>query len=341
VQRGREPTVKDVARHAGVSPGVVSRVVNANGAVSDRTRKQVLASIKALNYRPHSAARELRTRTTNTIGLVLADVANPFFAQLADRIVRQAAEVGLGVLLTTTQEDPAMEQRSIELLLEKRVRGVIAAPGSANAAAWRNMRELGVDLTFVDRIVARVPGVDVVGMNNEEAARAATDLLIEQGHQRIALISGPSTTSTGRERMAGYRQALRDRGLAEDADLVGELAFRSEGGESLLRSLLEQRRPPTALLVANTAVSADVVRHLRELRIAVPGALSVVVFHDAEWTALMTPALTVVRHQLDDLARSAVTMLHSRMYAEKPLRRREIRVSSELIVRDSVAPPAT
>ncbi|MDA3630259.1 LacI family DNA-binding transcriptional regulator [Saccharopolyspora oryzae] len=337
--RGRAPTVKDVAEHAGVSPGVVSRVVNANGSVSERTRKRVLASIKALDYRPHSAARELRTRTTNTIGLVLADVANPFFAHLAEHVVRHSAEFGLGVLLTTTQEDPAMELRSIELLMQKRVRGVIAAPGTGNAAAWRHMRDLGIDLTFVDRVIDRIPGIDVVGMDNESAAHAATTALLERGHRRIALVSGPSTTSTGRERIDGYRRALGEHDIAENPALVAELAFQRSGVENAVRAMAGLDEPPTALVVGNTAVSAHVVRYLQECGVRLPEDLSVVVFHDAEWAKLMTPQITVVRHQLDALARNAVEMLHSRMNSDEPLRRREIRLDSELVIRSSVAAP--
>lgn len=337
--RGREPTVKDVAEHAGVSPGVVSRVVNANGSVSERTRERVLASIAKLGYRPHSAARELRTRTTNTIGLVLADVANPFFSQLADHIVRHAADAGLGVLLTTTQEDPAMELKSIELLMQKRVAGVIAAPGTENAGAWRHMREIGVELTFVDRFIGRIPGIDVVGMDNEHAAHSATTALVERGHRRIALVSGPRTTSTGHERIAGYRRALREHGIAEDPALVAELAFRNVEAETALSGILALPEPPTALIVGNTAVSASVVTHLRAAGTSVPEELSVIVFHDAEWTALTSPPLTVVRHRLDDLARHAVEMLNTRLNSPERLRRREKRLPSELVIRPSIAGP--
>ncbi|MFC7343477.1 LacI family DNA-binding transcriptional regulator [Saccharopolyspora griseoalba] len=337
--RGREPTVKDVAEHAGVSPGVVSRVVNANGSVSDRTRQRVLDSIDELGYRPHSAARELRTRTTNTIGLVLADVANPFFSQLADHVVRHATRAGLGVLLTTTQEDPAMELKSIELLMQKRVCGVIAAPGTENRAAWRHMRSLGIELTFVDRFVDRIGSIDVVGVDNERAAHDATTALLERGHRRIALISGPSTTSTGRERVSGYSRALSERGVDEAPGMVAELAFRNVEAESALSRVLSQPEPPTALIVGNTAVSATIVTHLRESGIAIPDDLSVVVFHDAEWTALMSPPLTVVRHQLDELAEHAVDMLHSRLESTERLRRREKRLPSELVVRGSIGPP--
>jgi LacI family transcriptional regulator len=336
--RGREPTVKDVAEHAGVSAGVVSRVVNANGSVSERTRERVLASIAELGYRPHSAARELRTRTTNTIGLVLADMANPSFSQLADHVVRHAADAGLGVLLTTTQEDPAMELKSIELLLQKRVGGVIAAPGTENAPAWRHMRETGVELTFVDRFVDRIPGIDVVGMDNEHASHSATTALIERGHRRIALVSGPSETSTGRERIAGHRRALQEHGIAEDPALVVELAFRHVEAGTALSGVLALPQPPTALIVGNTAVSASVVTHLRSAGISVPQDLSVVVFHDAEWTALTSPPLTVVRHRLDDLAKCAVDMLNTRLNSTERLRRREKRLPSELVIRPSIAP---
>jgi len=333
--------MKDVARHAGVSPGVVSRVLNeGTGPVAPETRRRVLASIRTLRYRPHSGARELKTRTTNTIGLVLADVSNHFFAELADHVVRAARARGLGVLLTTTQEDAALEGRSLDMLMDKRVRGVIAAPTGANAAAWRQVRAMGVQLVFVDRTVDRVPGADVVGVDNDGAAFAATAHLVAHGHRRIALISGPPWASTGRERLAGYGRALAESGADRDPRLVCEIDFRdAAGADAALDGLLALDPPATGLIVCNTALAETLAARVRARGVAVPGELSIVVFHDAPWTALMTPGLTVVRHPVEALAARAVELLSGRLGPEAPARRREVRLSSALVERESVAPP--
>jgi LacI family transcriptional regulator len=329
-------TIKDVARRAGVSPAVVSRVLNADtGPVAAGTRQRVLDAIKELRYRPNIGARELKTRTANTVGLVLADVSNHFFAQLADCVVARARELGWGVLLMTTQEDAGLERRSVELLMEKRVRGVIAAPTGGNAASWRQLRDMGIDLVFVDRSVPRVAAADVVHVDDEDGAHTATRHLIGQGHQRIALLAGPPDTSTGRARTQGYRTAVAELGARDDPELVLQVDFRDDA-TAICRRLLSLRPAPTGLVLANTAMSEGVMSRLREAGVDVPGQLSVVVFHDAPWTRLMTPGVTVVRHPVPELAQHAVDLLVQRLASTRPLRRREVALPSELVLRGSV-----
>src|SRR4051794_17216128 len=301
--------MKDVARHAGVSQGVVSRVLNDGiGPVAPETRKRVQASIEALRYRPHAAARELKSQKTSTIGLVVADVANEFFARLADHVVRAARALDLGVLLTTTQEDATLETGSVEMLMDKRVRGIIAAPTGRNTAIWRQAADMGAQIVFVDRTLADVPGADVVGVDNEAAAFDATAHLIERGHRRIAIISGPLSISTGRERVTGYRRALKQ--LGSDDEFVFEADFRDPTVGGAVDALLALEDPVTAVVVSNTALAATVMRRLRELHVAIPDDLSIVVFHDAPWTALAMPAFTVIRHPVEEIADTAVRLLN-------------------------------
>jgi len=334
----RAVTIKDVARHAGVSQGVVSRVLNDGiGPVAPETRKRVLASIEALRYRPHVAARELKSQKTSTIGLVVADVANEFFARLADHVVRAARALDLGVLLTTTQENAALEIGSVEMLMDKRVRGIIAAPTGRNTAIWREVTDIGAQLVFVDRALAEVPRADVVGVDNDAAAFDATQHLIEHGHRRIAIISGPLSISTGRERVAGYRRALEQLGTDPDDQLVFEADFRDPTVGGAVDALLALENPVTAVVVSNTALAATVMHRLRALEIAIPDDLSIVVFHDAPWTALAVPAFTVIRHPVEAIADTAVRVLNQRLSAESPQRGEHVRLTSTLVARGSVA----
>ena len=249
--RRRAVTIKDVARHAGVSQGVVSRVLNDGiGPVAPATRQRVQASIKELQYRPHAAARELKTQTTSTIGLIVADVANEFFARLADHVVRAARTLGLGVLLTTTQEDPGLESASVEMMIDKRVRGIIAAPTGRNPAIWRQVTEMGAQLVFVDRTLDRVPRADVVGIDNEAAAFAATQHLIETG-------IGGSPSSAARSpspRAANGSWATGGRWSSSAptrtrARLRGRLRRPTAGGA--VETLLALKDPVTAVVVSN------------------------------------------------------------------------------------------
>lgn len=310
-----------------------------SGPVAPETRLRVLASIKSLHYRPHAAARELKTQSTSTIGLVVADVANEFFGQLADRVVRAARAHDLGVLLLTTQEDAVLESDSVKMLMDKRVGGIIAAPTGRNSGVWRQVTDMGVHLVFVDRTVTRVPAADIVGVDNQAAGYAATDHLIEHGHRRIAIISGPLAISTGSERVAGYRRAIQDQGLDDDDRLIFEADFRDPRGSAAVDRMLALEDPPTALVVSNTARAAAVAARLGERDVSIPEDLSLVVFHDATWAALAKPGITVIRHPMGEIADRAVDQLAKRMTEDWPERGEVIRLTSELVSRGSVATP--
>ena len=334
-------TVKDVARYAEVSQGVVSRVVNpGTGPVSPATREKVLAAIDALDYRPHRGARDLRTATTTTIGLVLADVSNEFYSLLADHLVSLARERGLGVLVTTTQEDAEAERACLELLMEQRVAGIIGAPVGDDATAWEQARAFGVELVFIDRALDHVSGADVVGIDNPRAAHVATAHLLGMGHRRVALIGGPLSTSTGRERIAGYTEALARANIEPDPTLVHAVPFRGGAGVAAVDTLLGLPAPPTALVLGNTAAAWGVVARLRERGVQVPANMSLVVFHDLAWTSLLDPPITVVRHDVRALAETALSRLLLRLGKGDVREGRQFHMVSELVVRGSDQPPA-
>ena len=252
-------------------------------------------------------------------------------------MVRAARALDLGVLLTTTQEDPALEAGSVEMLMDKRVRGIIAAPTGRNSAIWREVTDMGTQLVFVDRTLAEVPLADVVGVDNEAAAFDATQHLIDHGHRRIAIISGPLSISTGRERVAGYRRALEQLGADPLDEFVFEADFRDPTVGGAVDALLALEDPVTAVVVSNTALAATVTRRLRDLQVAIPDDLSIVVFHDAPWTALAMPAFTVIRHPVDAIADTAVRLLNQRLTTDPPQTGEHVRLTSTLVSRASVA----
>jgi LacI family transcriptional regulator len=205
----KQATIRDVAREAGVSVAVVSRVLNdGTGPVAPTTRARVVDVIERLGYQPRAAARELQQHSITTIGLMLTDLANPFFARLADRVVWEARARGVHVVLLTTQEDPHLEAESIDTLVGRSAGAVIATPTGGNVDKWTRLTNLGVNVVFVDREIDEMPDADVVAISNELSAETATQHLLDLGHQRIAFISGPLTTSTGRDRVAGFRKTM-------------------------------------------------------------------------------------------------------------------------------------
>ncbi|KQX08137.1 MULTISPECIES: LacI family DNA-binding transcriptional regulator [unclassified Leifsonia] len=336
----RKPaTIRDVARDAGVSVAVVSRVINeGSGPVAAATRARVVEVIEQLGYQPRAAARELQQRGSTTIGLVLADLTNPFFARLADRVVWEARARGIHVVLLTTQEDEHLEAESIETLIGRSVGSVIATPTGGNAAKWRRLIELGVNVVFVDREIEELPEADVVTIRNDQSAEVTTRHLLELGHERIAFISGPLTTSTGRSRVAGFRQAMTDAGLPVDDRLIRAIPFRGDSGGDAVSALLALPDPPTGIIVGNTAQVRSSLRRIKQIGVSVPEDLSVVVFDDNPWTELVSPPLSVIRQPIDMLASHSVDVAVGRLrgaFTEPP---RRIEIDAEFVQRSSAAP---
>jgi LacI family transcriptional regulator len=336
----KSATIRDVAREAGVSVAVVSRVLNdGSGPVAPHTRARVVDVIERLGYRPRAAARELQQHSITTIGLVLTDLANPFFARLADRVVWEARARGVHVMLLTTQEDPHLEAESIETLVGRSVGSVIATPTGGNLDKWKRLTELGVNVVFVDRQIDRLPEADVVAIGNDLSAETATRHLLDLGHRRIAFISGPSSTSTGRDRVAGFRRAMSRAGVDVDERLVHAIPFRGDSGGDVVSALLALPVPPTGLIVGNTAQVSSAVHRIKQARIAVPDDLSLIVFDDNPWTELVSPPLSVIRQPIDMLALHSVELAVGRLKGALTERPRHIRVNAEFVQRSSSAPP--
>lgn len=336
----KQPTIRDVAAAAGVSVAVVSRVLNpGSGPVAVATRGRVNEVMESLGYHPRTAARELKHGPPTTLGLLLADVSNPFFARLADRVVQEAHSRGIQVLLMTTQEDDQLESERLSTLIERRVSGIIATPTGNNLEIWKKLQDMGTDVVFVDRSIPALPTVDVVTINNTESARSATALLAAHGHRRIAIVSGPASSTTGRDRIAGYREALEAAGLEQDDVLIRSTPFRGTAGGDAMTALLNLEDPPTAVVVANTAQVTAVLRRLAHAGVSIPGDLSVIVFEDSPWTELMTPPLTIVRQPIDLLARHSVQLALANASGKTSGKSTVIRVDAELLERSSVGRP--
>ena len=336
----KQATIRDVARDAGVSVAVVSRVLN-DGTVAPPTKAKVVAAIERLGYQPRAAARELQQRATATIGLVLTDLANPFFARLADRIVWEARARGIHVLLLTTQEDPHLEAESIETLVGRSAGAVIATPTGGNADRWARLTELGVNVVFVDREIDELPEADVVAISNDLSAETATQHLLDLGHQRIAFISGPLSTSTGRDRIIGFRKAMNRAGVTIDERLICPIPFRGDSGSDAMGALLALPSPPTGLIVGNTAQVRSTVHRLKQSPIAVPDDLSLIVFDGNPWTELVSPPLSIIRQPIDLLALHSVELAAGRMRGALTDSPRHIRVNAEFVQRSSSAPPTS
>ncbi|KMN35564.1 LacI family transcriptional regulator [Chromobacterium sp. LK1] len=320
-------SIKDVARAAGVSVATVSRAL-ADGPVSEALKAKVAAAIAATGYRPNLSARRLRSQHSDTIGLIVSDIRNPFFTAVSRAVEDVAYQAGMRVILCNTDENPDKEAMYLRLMQEERVTGVIFAATRATAETL-DAQALGFPVVLVDRAA---PGgaADAVVLDNAAAAGLLVDHLREQGHERIGGLFG-NTSSTGAERHAGFAAALTAAGLEAPARFVAPTA---EAAQQAVSAWLAEAEAPRALVISNGLLLLGAMRAVRELRLELPRQLALAGFDNDSWTELAGPGLTVIEQPVDEIGRAAMAMLLERL--EQPQRpTRKVVLSGRLVVRGS------
>lgn len=296
----RTVTIRDVAAQAGVSVATASRVLSGHPATSPGSRSRVEAAVADLGYRPDARARSLRKTRTGTIGILVSDVRNPFFAEIAYAVERRALQAGIATLVCNADESVEQQDRYLDLLVSQRVDAMVIAPQGDGSGSLREVLGLGIPVVFVDRTLdgAAADGVAVPSITSDNRAgmREAVAHLVGLGHRRVGLIAGPQQTSTGRERLAAYRDAAAEAGLDPDPALVAQGDFQHASGAAGARRLLDLDRPPTAIIAADSPMTLGALEVLRERGVAVGADVSLVGYDDLPAFSLVTPALTVVAH---------------------------------------------
>jgi LacI family transcriptional regulator len=330
-------TMNDVARAAGVSVATVSHVVNSTRFVSPERVERVHAAMRELDYTPDATARSLRVGRTHTLGLVIPDNSNPFFAELARSIEEAGFDAGYTTIVGNSVERPDRERQYVSTMLSKRVDGLIIAPaGAEERALSRLLRKAGIPIVVVDRTL---PVADVVVYDNVDGSRQAAEHLLELGHKRIASITGPPDLAPSTERLEGFVRALADAGVEVHDDAVVAGDFHFAGGREATAELVQRGRSFTALFAANDLMAAGAIRELTARGMSVPGDVSVVGFDDAPLAEMTTPALTTVRQPLHQMGQTAVSLLLGRLAGTGGERRRRHVLPTSLVVRESTAPP--
>jgi LacI family transcriptional regulator len=330
--------MKEVARAAEVSVATVSHVINGTRFVSTELADRVHEAMRTLGYTPDATARSLRVRRTQTIGLVIPDNSNPFFAELAQVIEEEGFEAGYTTILGNSTEQADRERRYVQTLVSKRVDGLIAALSREDDGTLERILEpAGIPVIVIDRDV-KLPGADLVLYDNAGGSHAAARHLVELGHNRIAFIAGPADVQPAAERLRGFRDALHEAGLELPGEAVAEADFHYRGGRDATVKLLESPDGITAIAAANDLMAAGALRELAERGIRVPEEMSVVGFDDAPLAEMVSPALTTVRQPLQEMAQTAVSLLLARIAGEDGQVQRHV-LPTELVVRESTAPP--
>jgi LacI family transcriptional regulator len=304
-------TMRDVADLAGVSITTVSHVVNGTRAVAPSTKDRVLAAVAQTGYTGDAIARSLVTGGTRSLGLALPLRHNPHFAGLTSAIEAAATTAGFALILADTNDEGDAEQAAIRVLRSRRVDGVLLTPSAdAPTSVLPELRRLGVPVVLVDRVPEHT-GVDQVGPENVQATSDLVRHLGELGHRRIAMISGPQSVSTSAERVLGYRLGLGRAKLVWDQALVCGVAP-GEAGAALVE-LLDGPDAPSAVVAGDNTALVEVLRVARKRGMTIGKDLAVVAHDDADWTALVEPAITTTAQPLTQIGATAVRMLLARI----------------------------
>ena len=328
--------ISDVARHASVSPATVSRVLNGDPRVGEVYRKRVLESVRELDYRPNVLARNLRRQRTATIGVVVPDIGNPHFGEMLRAVEDQAFDAGYRVLVCNTGENAEKQRAYLEALIDERVLGVIISPADPEGEQISRLLDLGIPVVACDREVAD-PRADAVLADNVKALRIGTDLLVREGHERIAFVGGRVDVETGAERLAGYEMAMRAAGL-EPLTVGGD--FRLERAEEAVAGLLEHGPRPTAFIVANNLMTLGALRAIADAGLKVPAEIALVAVDDPPWSALVDPPLTTLAQPVRAMAADAMELLLQRVTGARESPRRIVH-PLELRERSSTGAPAS
>ena len=327
-------TIQEVARHAGVSIATVSRVLNGRVNVREEVRARVRAAIEALNYQPSRAARMMRANHSKIIGLLITDIQNPFFTALIRGVEDVAHRNGYSLILCNSDENPQKEQQSIEVLCAERVAGVLAVPTRERASIVQPFHDHRIPVVVVDRRI-KDDRTDVILVDNKRGVFDAIVHLYSNGYRRIGIVGGPGMITTGRERLEGYRQALKVVGLPYDAALERYGTFKEPSGYQLTEDLLKLEPAIDALFVCNNVMTIGALEAINARKLRIPEDIAVVGFDEMLWAALSAISLTTVTQPVYELGSTAALRLFQRLHQPETCSRQEIMLAPTLCVRGS------
>ena len=329
----RSATIKDVASHAAVSVATVSAVINQNKYVSPELMQRVHASIATLGYQRNSFARGLKTQVSHCIGLIVPDITNPFYTNIARGVEDVAHAHNYSLILGNTDEDPEKEKKYLQLLESKQADGLIIAVTDRSYPYLQSLPIHNLALVGIDRSLFDL-GVDTVLVENKEGASNAVEHLLALGHRRIGLLTGVRGIAPTEERLLGYTETLTKHGISIDPSLIATTRPRVDGGEHGALQLLTRENRPTALFTMDGTMVIGALQTVARLGLRCPEDIALVCFDDFAWASVMRPRLTVVDQPTYDIGQQSARLLFDRLQNREraPI---EIRLPTQLIVRES------
>lgn len=333
-------TIGDVARMANVSKGTVSAVLNNKNTVSEATRKKVLKVIEKLNYRPNQVARSLSSRQTKSIGLVIKEIDNPYFAKVMKGVFDVCVKSGYTVLLGSSELDPEQERQSVETLRNQQVDGLIISPLHGDNTDFTYLAEL---LRFKYPLVMLEPvknfTTNVVDVDNVQAAYSAIKCLIELGHTEIAYFAGPLYSAHSENRLEGFKQALMDHNIPIQKNFILQVGSNIEDGYKAGKNLFSNCEScPTAVFCYNDLVAVGLVDALIEMGFSIPDDISVIGFDDITFCESARIPLTTVHMPTYKIGEAAARLLINQISNREQVLNERIVLDAHLVKRESCGP---
>jgi LacI family transcriptional regulator len=331
----KKPSLVDVAKRANVSISTVSRTITQSGTISEETQEVVRRAMRELGYKPNRVARRLRAQggKRHLIGLIIPNIQNSFFADLARGVEDVAYKNNYAVMLCNYDEDPKKELFYLDVMQAEQVDGIILPPAHEEDADVQRVRQSGIPVVCVDRSLTD-PTIDKVEVDNAQGAFEAVQHLIVRGHRRIGLISGPGDTSTGRERLEGYRRAHAQAGLEVDENLIRFGDYKQQSGREISDALLSLPQAPTALFACNNLMMIGALETIFARGLKIPKQVAIIGYDDLPLAAVFDPPLTVVQQPAYEVGQRAAELLLKRL-EDPSCSIGNLRLSPKLIIRNS------
>jgi LacI family transcriptional regulator len=303
--------LKSLAKHLGLSASTVSRVLAGRGdefRISKETQKLIFAQAEEQGVHPDELARSLRLRSTRTIGLLIPDIANPFFASLAKAVEQHARAAGYALLIADSRESNEVEEACAKVLYHRRVDGIIVAPVGGRSDHLADLHAKGLPMTQMDRVLPDLP-IPSVSTDNHAAVQMAVKHLLELGHKRIACVQGKNDSSANIARVQSYTEAMQTAGLTVKKEWIVGVDYSAEQGEIAARQILSLKQRPTAIIAMGNLLALGTLHVAQEMKLKLPDDLALLAFDEAPWATLLRPSLTTLAQPVAEMGQQAFQAL--------------------------------
>jgi len=331
-------TLGSIAKHLDISVSTVSRALNGKSEqsrISKDTTKLIIETAKKFNYEPNQLARSLRLKKTNTIGIIIPDITNPFFAKIVRWIENEARENGVSVLISDSSENTEIEKSSVQVFANRKIDGLIISPVGTESDHLDDARDKKIPIVLVDRYFKKA-NFPFIGSDNFNGSKEAVNFLIRNGHKRIGFIQGIRKSSVNRERTNGYKAALKENNISVDSDLIMGNEFGEENGYISAKHLLQLNKKVSSIFASSNQIALGALAAIAEEKLKIPENISVIAFDDQPYSRFLSTPMTTVMQQSKEIGSIAFNLLFEMINSNCIRKISNIKLPTKLVIRDSV-----